>query len=873
MDSALRGRGWANPRGIFAATALFVAALLPAPADSASGFAAVYAGESAFISLGPGQTGILTVFFQNSGTATWVRASATQVDLAACLEDKQTCNAQDLIEAPFNDGWLSSVRYATHIQQSVSPGQIATFSYRVRVPAGAAARAYRFNGDLVVSGTGERISPHGYYHDVQVVGGATGITAADCPPTSIALSPFAAFPQVGASQTLNLVATCDPIPGSVSRQVAARVSMTFSIKAVSGSNGDLTLVAETDTSGAARITYTRTGAGVEQVLAYVTSAPGVRSGTVTVTWRAAPTATAGPSPTAAGSARTFLLAPADVGSGFVTASERASPIEEQASLWNSYAPYRSAVEMLRAFGFIDSWTRYMRRDVGNGVYSVVSQATLYSTLQGASADHAANVADALAEGPFTDVAGTIGDQSRLLRRELVLTATDGTPVTVTQAYFLFRSGTAGHTLAIYAYSGQLDFSAALRWARTQATRSQSVLLPTPTPTAAPVATPIPTVTPAAPTGPTLTTRGGITFARTVSAAELQVETSVTTADAVSLRTSVDADVAHVQSALGRTFAVRPTVYIFATTSSMALGLQTIFGYPADIATLTANSATGVFLRRYKTVAVNWATARLEVPVATVRHELVHMLVNQIAGPYVDSVPAWLNEGLATAQEFTYGVSWTEVRERFKSVSMAQVGTLLSLAEMSDYYAWGQRTPPVARDQYAAAYGAVHLLQRDIGTVALVRLIERIGQGVSFSSAFTESTGQGYLVFAVTYASRLASLGGRPGVTTASDTPLGPGVHIVGFGFTPGTSVTISIRGPAGFGSTVRTADRNGVVEVFYLRTDLTPGSYSVTAVGLNGSASMIVGVSSSWTDTLSADGWMVLHDAGPEPLRDPVWLP
>ncbi|MGH2798805.1 MAG: IPT/TIG domain-containing protein, partial [Thermoleophilaceae bacterium] len=115
----------------------------------------------------------------------WTKGTATQVDLAACLADKTTCNAQDASEAPWNDGtWLSAVRYATHVQTSVAPGQLGTFAYNVKAPAGVAAGTYRFNGDLVLSVTGERIHPEGYFQDATVSVSGTAATLTSLNPTS-----------------------------------------------------------------------------------------------------------------------------------------------------------------------------------------------------------------------------------------------------------------------------------------------------------------------------------------------------------------------------------------------------------------------------------------------------------------------------------------------------------------------------------------------------------------------------------------------------------------------------------------------------------------------------------------------------------------
>jgi hypothetical protein len=144
------------------------------PALAVSGYDSAYAGESAFVNISPGQTLNFQVFFANTGTTTWSRGTGTQVDLAACLEDKTTCNAQDATEASWNSGWLSATRYATTVQTTTAPGALGTFSYNITAPVGATNGTYRFNGDLVLSSTGEKIHPDGYYQDATIGTGATG---------------------------------------------------------------------------------------------------------------------------------------------------------------------------------------------------------------------------------------------------------------------------------------------------------------------------------------------------------------------------------------------------------------------------------------------------------------------------------------------------------------------------------------------------------------------------------------------------------------------------------------------------------------------------------------------------------------------------
>ncbi|HYV21463.1 MAG TPA: hypothetical protein VEN31_02310 [Candidatus Bathyarchaeia archaeon] len=152
-------------------------AFTPISALAVTGYDSAYAGESAFVTIDPGQTQSFQVFFSNTGTVSWAKGTGTQVDLAACLADKVTCNSQDATDATWNSGWLSATRYATATQATVAPGSVATFTYNIKAPTDATGTR-RFNGDLVVASSGARIHPEGYYQDatVNAVGSVTGPT-------------------------------------------------------------------------------------------------------------------------------------------------------------------------------------------------------------------------------------------------------------------------------------------------------------------------------------------------------------------------------------------------------------------------------------------------------------------------------------------------------------------------------------------------------------------------------------------------------------------------------------------------------------------------------------------------------------------------
>jgi hypothetical protein len=188
--------------------ALFASMLIGSgTATAVTGFDSSYAGESAFVTLAPGQHNQFQVFFVNTGSTTWVKGTGTQVDLAACLEDKTTCNAQDPREATWNTGWLSTTRYSAQVQGSVPPRSVGTFTYTVTAPSNAAAGTYRFNGDLVLASTGAGIHPEGYYQEATVPAAPT--------PTPSPTPGSTAFPSptpVQPTPTPTPVPTASPTP-------------------------------------------------------------------------------------------------------------------------------------------------------------------------------------------------------------------------------------------------------------------------------------------------------------------------------------------------------------------------------------------------------------------------------------------------------------------------------------------------------------------------------------------------------------------------------------------------------------------------------------------------------------------------------------
>jgi hypothetical protein len=173
-------------RRVIAVALAVILALALAPsapeARAAQGIDSGFAGESAFLTLRPGEQGSFIVLFRNTGTTAWVLGTSTEVTLVACRDDKVTC-AVEPEEAAWAVRWVSTIAYARQLQTIVAPGQVATFAYEIRAPLTATAGVYRFNGDLAVASTLGAIHPEGYYQDVVLLAGPPTPTSAPAPAT------------------------------------------------------------------------------------------------------------------------------------------------------------------------------------------------------------------------------------------------------------------------------------------------------------------------------------------------------------------------------------------------------------------------------------------------------------------------------------------------------------------------------------------------------------------------------------------------------------------------------------------------------------------------------------------------------------------
>jgi len=343
--------------------------------------------------------------------------------------------------------------------------------------------------------------------------------------------------------------------------------------------------------------------------------------------------------------------------------------------------------------------------------------------------------------------------------------------------------------------------------------------------------------------PASITRGGITFLlRTTGSSDFYAEATVSRFEAAAINTQVNADIAKIQQDYGRTFAARPEVYLLATDTTYATAQAQILGVAPTFVTSPALAdpfeSAGVYYR--KRVAMDLARIGNSLPFTTARHELTHMLIDEITGDA--AVPAWLNEGSAQLEEFTVpGAQWLRALAQHRAVSMAANGRQLTTDELTSQGTWNSREPPLSRYQYAEASQITQLLRNDIGLAGQLQILTLIGAGRTLEEAYGAVTGRSWPEFAASLPARLRAIAPAPGIAFAPDSTAGSapnGPTFVLYGFQPNAVVTLSIRGSVtGFASSgqSRMVDELGVYWS-WLGTSWPADTYTFTATAGSGPA-------------------------------------
>ena len=366
------------------------------------------------------------------------------------------------------------------------------------------------------------------------------------------------------------------------------------------------------------------------------------------------------------------------------------------------------------------------------------------------------------------------------------------------------------------------------------------------------------------TVPSTVTVGGITFQTSTNGlANVYTETTVSPVDRAAIVTQVNADGAAIQTDFARTFVQKPRVYVFATTTSYTLGLQSILFFPASEAQSAGQASAGVFDPDSGAIAADWNKISGSRPYTTFRHELTHAMEHQIVIP--DVMPAWFDEGTARSEEFTIaGSEWKAMVNNYGAASMAALNALLTFPDMTSQATWNSRVSPALSFQYYEASRAIQFIKADLGQAGFLRILALMGSGQTFDAAYASVAGQPFSSFAAAFPVRVRNLStAYPAITTARGTPDGGGLSFYLYGFPANSAVTIIVSGTASSAPLNATVSQYGTY--FNILTDTWPnGSYGIQANWSGGIVTVqAVKTSTTPTPSVSLDPGVFTLDAAP----------
>jgi len=190
-----------------------------------------------------------------------------------------------------------------------------------------------------------------------------------------------------------------------------------------------------------------------------------------------------------------------------------------------------------------------------------------------------------------------------------------------------------------------------------------------------------------------------------------------------LMTSVQDALARLAGNTGAEIAKPVSFYIYATSAD----LQGSMIFPQDW-------TGGVAFTRYGIIAIGIGTSRGEIEwgKGTVAHELSHLVINQLTFNPYNSLPTWLDEGLAMVSEGALDAQFTSALSQAKS--QKRLISVRSLASPFSAYA-GESVLA-----YAESYEVVKYLIDAYGQKKMFELLSTFEQGSGYDEALNKVYG-------------------------------------------------------------------------------------------------------------------------------------
>jgi hypothetical protein len=296
--------------------------------------------------------------------------------------------------------------------------------------------------------------------------------------------------------------------------------------------------------------------------------------------------------------------------------------------------------------------------------------------------------------------------------------------------------------------------------------------------------------------------------------DLWTETSMSVPVADAIYATLLQDAAAVEAYFGRPFDDPPAVFLFTSRESFAGALERQFGFSADTAGLLARQTGGVTLAGIDAVAINGESILGAARTTIFRHELTHVAVHRLTG---DSVPPWLDEGLATIVEA--GDAFGPDRAAALSLLANDPGVLTIF---DDQRSWLQNNTDFGGHAYGVAAEAVRVLLDRIGRPALVPMLQRMGAGVPADAAIETALTESLARFVIQLpAQALADC--RQGILVSAARADGLRIYYA-YGFRPQGGVAIAVDGQGQHYAFRAVTDRYGVY-AGTLGTPMAAGSY------------------------------------------------
>jgi hypothetical protein len=127
---------------------------------------------------------------------------------------------------------------------------------------------------------------------------------------------------------------------------------------------------------------------------------------------------------------------------------------------------------------------------------------------------------------------------------------------------------------------------------------------------------------------------------------------------------------------------------------------------------------------------------------TLRHEVSHLIVGEVARRGYRRVPLWFDEGVAVWTSGKIPLYDTGDYER-----AVAAGMLFPLAELEDRFPLGPRERGIAYEQ---SESAVRFLVKTRGDAVIPAILQAAGRGVDFDAAFQQATGMDLAAFERTW---------------------------------------------------------------------------------------------------------------------------